>query len=99
MSKDPQEEYLDFEVAHEGWDKYELEDKTIIRVRVVLATIIKIGSGHYAVGTENMLGVQRIPKELKGTPSTEKPTAESVNAAIESHSSHYSLYLGGMSTA
>lgn len=49
-------EYVDFDVIAENWSAYELEDKTIIRTKIVLMSIEK--SGKEKKKSKSTLGIQ-----------------------------------------
>jgi hypothetical protein len=76
-------EYVDFEIANEGWNLYEIEDGTRLRARVVLKTVIKFGDGRYLFGVEQITGIAFLPEKLRGPPSTQKYSPEELSKNIE----------------
>ena len=76
-------EYVDFEIANEGWNLYEIEDGTRLRARVVLKTVIKFGDGRYLFGVEQITGIAFLPEKLRGPPSTQKYLPEELSKNIE----------------
>jgi hypothetical protein len=76
-------EYVDFEIANEGWDIYEIEDGTRLRTRIVLRTVIKFEEGSYQFGVERITAVASLPEKLRGPPSTQKYSPEELSKNIE----------------
>jgi hypothetical protein len=76
-------EYVDFEIADEGWNLYEVEDGTRLRARVVLKTVIKFEDGRYLFGVEQITGIAFLPEKLRGPPSTQKYSPEELSKNIE----------------
>jgi len=76
-------EYVDFEIANEGWNLYELEDGTKLRVRVILTAVLKHGEGKYDLGIQNIIGTAFVPEKLRGPPSTRKYTPEEIAQNIK----------------
>jgi hypothetical protein len=76
-------EYVDFEIANEGWNLYEVEDGTRLRARVVLKTVIKFEDGRYLFGVEQITGIAFLPEKLRGPPSTQKYSPEELSKNIE----------------
>uniref|UniRef100_A0A7C2BLK9 Uncharacterized protein n=1 Tax=Thermosphaera aggregans TaxID=54254 RepID=A0A7C2BLK9_9CREN len=81
--KDLTYEYVDFEIASEGWNLYEVEDGTKLRVRVILKTVIKFGMGKYQFGVEQIIGTAFVPERLRGPPSARKYSPEELSQNIE----------------
>ena len=83
LSISEKSEYVDFEIAHEGWDIYELEDGAKLRVRTVLKGVIRRSETEYGFGQEVVVGVAEMPVELKGTPTQTEPSPSQLRKMIE----------------
>lgn len=80
-------ESIEFEIIKEPWNKYKLEDSTIIKTRFILIHVVKEGvdeSGGpiYNFNSDNVVGAVA-PKELIGTPSNRTYTLEERMSSIE----------------
>jgi len=76
-------EYIDFEIAHEGWDIYELEEGVKLRVRAILKGVIKRGGTEYGFAQEVVVGVAGIPAELKGLPAQTELSSDQLRKMME----------------
>jgi hypothetical protein len=76
-------EYVDFEIANEEWNLYEIEDGTRLRARIVLKTVIKFEEGRYQFGVEQITGIAFVPEKLRGPPSTQRYSAQELAKNIE----------------
>jgi hypothetical protein len=82
------EEYIDFEIINESWNIYALEDKSVLKFKLLLLKVIPIPTtdatvdttADYALNTR-IVFASLVPKELKGTPST--PNQPNVQSNIE----------------
>lgn len=65
-------EEVEFQIQHEGWNVYELSDRTILRIRPIILKFFKQKGSTAPVGlgisAQNVMTV-RAKAELKGTPS------------------------------
>lgn len=89
--------FIDFKVENEEWNKYELEDHTILRVKFVLTgamvdkTMEEIKkearkSGKklkigFTIGSQNVFGVES-PTRLRGRPDSRRYSPEELRASI-----------------
>ncbi|MEX2705233.1 MAG: hypothetical protein ACTSUQ_12860 [Candidatus Freyarchaeota archaeon] len=84
MNKTPEE--IEFETKKEVWNYYRLQDNSLLRAKSVLVKVIKTidknGKPNILVTTSNIFGVSS-PKNLKGQPSTQKPTTLSEHIVDE----------------
>ena len=77
--------FIDFEVEEEPWNKYELNDLTVLKTRYVLKTVLRSivnGKNNYR-GDGIPLMVIIVPGKLKGNPDTKKYSAKELEANIE----------------
>jgi hypothetical protein len=61
---------IDFDIVKEPWNKYELNDNTIVKVRQVLTRVLKKVEGDktsYSLAGQTLTAVL-IPENLKGQP-------------------------------
>jgi len=80
-------ESLEFDIIKEPWNKYKLEDGTIIKTRFILINVVKEGTDEtgkpiYNFNSDNVLGALA-PKELLGTPSDKAYTIAERTSSIE----------------
>jgi len=73
--------FLDFKVLNEPWNLYELEDHSILKVKVVLINVIK-ENGVFSLQTRNVIGVIPNPS-LIGSPSSPLKPGETLDSYIE----------------
>jgi hypothetical protein len=71
----PDVEEVEFQIQHEGWNVYELSDRTILRIRPIILKFFKqkgaaLPTAPMALGisAQNVMTVRAKP-ELRGTPS------------------------------
>jgi hypothetical protein len=69
-------DYVDFETVGLGepWNRYKLENGSIIKFKLVLIKVMpsKTGPKQYSVNTANVVGVES-PRELRGAPTLPMP--------------------------
>jgi len=76
-------EDVDFKIIREDWNIYELSDKATLRIRVILAKVIKTGQYKpdgepiYGLATTNYVTV-KTPSELMGPPTVPSPKPEQI---------------------
>lgn len=80
---------LDFDVVREPWNKYELADGSYIKSKYVLMKVKKVGPDEQGkasldVGGQPLIVSYNVPKELRGSPSTELYSPEQILKAVES---------------
>ncbi len=83
---------VDFEVVKEPWNKYQLDDNAILKVKLVLTLLRRKellrpdGSVEKIVGfsfdSQNVTTVQSVPESLKGSPSTESYDPKQLESSI-----------------
>ncbi len=68
-------EQVDFEAKSEPWEIYELADGTVLKIRSILTSVLRIegeydqgGNPIYVVSTQNIVQANA-PKKLRGTPT------------------------------
>ena len=76
-----EESELDFETIKEPWNKYELRDSTYLKSRHILMKVKKKGNT-YGIEGQNITVTYNVPKNLKGTPSTQTYTPEELSSSI-----------------
>jgi len=77
--------FIDFEVEEEPWNKYELNDGTILKTRFILKTVVRSivsGKNNYK-GDGIPLTIIMVPGKLKGEPDTKKYSPKEVHANID----------------
>jgi len=62
-------DYINFDIIKENWCSYELEDKTIIKVKIILAKIISIDHNKEISCNTTVVVSAFTTKEGKGNPS------------------------------
>ena len=75
---------LDFDVVREPWNKYELQDGSILKIKVVLTKVIKRVVGQdltYDFETQNII-VTLVLDDLKGQPDTKSYSLQELQTAI-----------------
>jgi len=89
--------FVDFKVKREEWNKYKLEDGSILKIKFVLINVLmekdfeeKIKAARekkervklgFGIQSKNVVGVE-VPHELRGNPSTKIYTLDELRAAI-----------------
>lgn len=83
---------VDFEVVKEPWNKYQLDDNAILKVKLVLTLLRRKellrpdGSVEKIVGfsfdSQNVTTLQSVPESLKGSPSTESYDPKQLESSI-----------------
>ena len=75
LQKDMEEaDDIDFTEKHEGWNVYELEDKTTLKIKLVLKGVKRLkkwnldGSPIYMINSTNIVRAVNIPKKLRAKP-------------------------------
>lgn len=73
---------VNFETLKEGWNEYKLEDGTILKVKLVLAGVVRVeeydpmtGSPHYFIKSTNVISTI-VPDELKKLPAAKPSSVE-----------------------
>lgn len=68
----PEGDEVDFDVVEEGWNVYKLKDGSTLKIKLVLAGVIKvrnqydpIGNPVYMINSTNVVRVTDVPPELK----------------------------------
>lgn len=68
----PEGDEVDFDVVEEGWNVYKLKDGSTLKIKLVLAGVIKvrnqydpIGNPIYMINSTNVVRVTDVPPELK----------------------------------
>ena len=77
--------FIDFEVEEEPWNKYEINDETILKTRYILKTVTRSmvnGKNNYS-GDGIPLMVIMVPGKLKGQPDTKKYSPKEIQAKID----------------
>ena len=66
---------VDFDVIGEDWNTYQLKDGTVLKVKMVLAGVIRLynkfdplGNPIYLIKSTNVVRVMDVPGELKRKP-------------------------------
>ncbi len=94
--------YLDFEILKEPWNRYMLEDKTILKLRFTLQKVKVIGGeggGPNAKMSFSTVAVTEAPDETHGTPGKAYPLEEiqakviKPDMSFEPEDAESSLYL------
>jgi hypothetical protein len=69
-------EEVDFDVIGEDWNTYQLKDGTILKVKLVLAGVVRLknkydplGNPVYMIKSTNVVRVMDVPGELKRKPT------------------------------
>jgi hypothetical protein len=69
-------EEIDFDVIGEDWNTYQLKDGTILKVKLVLAGVVRLnnkydplGNPVYMIKSTNVVRVMDVPGELKRKPT------------------------------
>ncbi len=72
----PDGEEVDFDVVKEEWNTYKLVDGTTLRVKLVLAGVVRLrnqydamGNPVYMINGANVVRVMDVPVELKRKPA------------------------------
>jgi len=72
MQSIPEGDEVDFDVIEEGWNVYKLKDGSTLKVKLVLAGVIRvknqydpIGNPVYMINSTNVVRVTDVPPELK----------------------------------
>lgn len=88
--------FVDFEVVREGWNRYKLEDETILKTKFVLISVImernykkimekaKTKKGlkiGFGFKSQNVIGVEA-PVRLRGEPDTKTYTIEQLRSFV-----------------
>ena len=79
--------YLDFDVLHEPWNRYRVSDGSMLYSRVIVVQIVKpgqydiYGKPQYGILANNLSSL-RAPKELRGSPTLQPPSAEQLGNYI-----------------
>jgi len=69
-------EDIDFTDEEEHWNTYKLNDKTTLKVKLVLRGVKRLkkwnpdGTPIYIIDAQNAVGAVNIPKELRAKPKT-----------------------------
>lgn len=78
-----EENYIDFVIANEPWNEYQLEDGTVIKFRVILKRIKKEKLSekqfNYVFDSQNLLVILKIPSHLMGEPDNTLKKIEKEN--------------------
>ena len=68
----PESEDVDFDVVEEGWNIYKLKDGSTLKVKLVLAGVMRVknqydpaGNPVYMINSTNVVRVTNVPPELK----------------------------------
>ena len=82
-----EEKLLDFKVVNEEWSQYELEDGSLLKMKLVLVNILQkapVGKKTYEglFSSENVIGVHS-PKRLRGPPGRKYTVDELKKHIIE----------------
>jgi len=76
---------IDFDVVREPWQKYELNDNTIVKSKYVLTRLFKKakedGKHGYTIDGQT-LTIIMVPSELKGTPDSTKYTPQQYKESV-----------------
>ena len=81
-------DYIDIISAKEGWNEYELEDKTILKAKFALIKVIKekvydpSGNPVYSFNSRNLMGIFSA-RELRGTPDQRRYNAKKIADNVE----------------
>jgi hypothetical protein len=101
-------EYVDFNVEKEDWNKYRLEDKTILKSKFVLISVIaekgfkekmkKVGTDKggvlkYEFQSTNVVGVEP-PEKLMGEPAPQAYTPQELESCIVQDDMDFETVLG-----
>jgi len=78
----PDGEEVDFDVIGESWNTYKLKDGTTLKVKLVLAGVVRLknqydamGNPVYMINSTNVVRVMDVPAELKRKhPTSRTPT-------------------------
>jgi hypothetical protein len=69
-------EEVDFDVIGEDWNTYQLKDGTVLKVKLVLAGVVRLnnkydplGNPVYMIKSTNVVRVMDVPGELKRKPT------------------------------
>ena len=83
-------EYVDFVVANEDWNIYELEDKSILKSKFVLINVLK-REGHYGLATHHVIGLSHVPTELRKPPESlgSDPSSADAEKVLEKEDLEY----------
>jgi hypothetical protein len=94
---------LDFDIIREPWNKYELSDGTILKIKLVLLRVVKkektvsdaeTGKTKTAISygfeSQNILTVYNVPDHLKSQPSREKYPPEVLRENVVESDMRYS---------
>ncbi len=85
---------IEFDVLREPWNVYQLEDGPILRVKYVLARVVKQkvagATAGYAFKGQNVVSLSHFPEELRGSPSTRMYTPEELQASVVNENVRYS---------
>jgi len=88
--------FVDFEVVREGWNRYRLEDETLLKAKFVLISVAmeknykemmeraKTEKGlkmEFGFNSQNVIGVEA-PERLRGEPDTKTYTIEELRSSI-----------------
>jgi len=73
--------HLDFKIRNQDWCIIKLKDGTKLRVTTVLTAILK-EDDRLGIGTQNLIAVAELPKELWGPPSDKKYPPEELEKNI-----------------
>ncbi len=79
------EKSIDFEIADEPWNKYELSDQSILKTRYILKTVhrsIVNGKNNYR-GDGIPLTIIIVPPKLKGIPDPKKYSPKELQASVD----------------
>jgi hypothetical protein len=74
--------FLPFKIINEPWNEYKLEDGSTLRVKVVLAGLIKENGNEFSLQTTSVFGVIPNPKYI-GVPSPPLRPGEKLESYIE----------------
>jgi len=89
--------FVDFKVKREQWNKYKLEDGSILKTKFVLINVLmekdfeeKIKTARakkekvklgFGIQSKNVVGVE-VPPKLRGEPSTERYSSDELRASV-----------------
>ena len=88
--------YLDFEVLREDWGFYEIEDGSLLRVKLVLVNVFKKGEREYTFSWNNVIGVVS-PPQLRGPPDTTKYKPDELLRSIVEEDLDFKILKEGLS--
>jgi len=72
---------VEFRTINEGWSMYELADGSVLRGRIIVLKIMKLGPHEYGFKASSVFAVDP-PEKLKGPPSGERFSPEELEKSI-----------------